>query len=54
MKQRQRLDGRRAVVDRRAERNLVDQYPERVVDFRGRIEDWKREMGMASPVIIHE
>ena len=41
-------------VDRLAEHNLVDRYPERVADFRGRIEDWKREVGMASPLIIHE
>ena len=41
-------------VDRRAEHNHVDRYPELVADFRERIEDWKRDMGMASPVIIHE
>ena len=41
-------------VDRLAEHNLVDQYPELVADFRERIDDWKREMGMATPVIIHE
>ena len=41
-------------VERAFRADLTQGHPERVADLRGRIEDWKREVGMASPLIIHE
>ena len=41
-------------VDRRAERNLVDEYPELVAGFQELIEDWKQGMGVTGPVAIYE
>ena len=41
-------------VDRRAERNLVDDYPDLVAEFQALIEDWKQDMGMTEPVEIYE
>ena len=41
-------------VDRRAERNLVDEYPALVAGFLEDIEAWKQDMGMTSTVAIDE
>ena len=41
-------------VDRRAERNLVDDYPDLVAGFLEDIEAWKQDMGMTSPLAIDE
>ena len=41
-------------VDRRAERNLVDEYPALVAGFLEDIEAWKQDMGMTGPVAIDE
>ena len=41
-------------VDRKAERNLVDDYPDLVSGFLEEIEAWKQDIGMTSPVTIYE
>ncbi len=41
-------------VDRRAERNVVEEYPGLVAEFQGLIEAWKQDMGMTAPIAIYE
>ena len=41
-------------VDRFAEHNLVDDYPELVAEFQAIIEDWKEEVGMPEAIAIYE
>ena len=41
-------------VDRKAERNLVDDYPDLVSGFLEEIEAWKQDIGMTNPVTIYE
>ena len=41
-------------VDRRAEHNLVAEYPDLVAEFQGLIEGWKQDMGVSGPIAIYE
>lgn len=40
-------------VDRLAENNFADDYPELVAEFQRVIEDWKEEVGMFEAIAIH-
>ena len=41
-------------VDRRAEHNLVEAYPDLVAGFLEQIQDWKQDMGITGPFAIYE
>ena len=41
-------------VDRWAEHDLADEYPNLVAGFLEQIEGWKQEMGITGPFAIYE